>query len=95
MLKRWIGRQQLQGNCPNPAEVRNQASLLYDKRAGEYRDFDRSPWKHFKLRHSEAITQWVHAFEALHADATQQSVELYFFAGSWRLDAHQKCQTAC
>ena len=78
MLKTWIGEQQVQGNCPTPAEVRNQASLLYEKRTGEYRDFDRSWWKRFKLRHSEVITQWVHAIEALRADVTQQSVELYF-----------------
>ena len=42
LLIEWIGRQQLQGNCPTPAEVQNQASILYEKRTGEFHDFDRS-----------------------------------------------------
>lgn len=78
LLIEWIGRQQLHGNCPTPAEVRNQASLLYEQRTGEFHDFDRSWWKRFKLRHAEIVTQWVHAIEALRTDVTQKSVEIYF-----------------
>ena len=77
-LIEWIGELQVQGNCPTPRLVREEAAKIYERRTGDYHDFDRSWWKRFKNKHEDVFTTWVHAMESHRVDVLQADVEKYF-----------------
>ena len=77
-LIQWIGNLQMEGNCPTPRQVRDEATRLYEARTGEFHEFDRSWWKRFKVKHEDLFTTWVHAIEAARVEVSQSSVEMYF-----------------
>ena len=77
-LIQWIGEMQVQGNCPTPRQVRDEAAKIYESRTGEFHEFDRSWWKRFKMKHDEVFTTWVHAIEGHRVEVLQSDVAKYF-----------------
>lgn len=77
-LIQWIGEMQVQGNCPKPRQVRDEAAKIYDSRTGEFHEFDRCWWKRFKMKHDEVLTTWVHAIEGHRVEVLQSDVAKYF-----------------
>lgn len=58
--------------------MRDEAPEIYANRAGELREFDRSWWKRFKMKHDEVFTTCVHAIEGHRVEVLQSDIVICF-----------------